>query len=112
MDATWALVTVRVGYAQHDLQLPAEVPVAELIPLLLEALHLVTPPVAPAEVARWGLGRPNALVPLRATDTLQSAGVLDGEELVLQATEAWHSPPAVSLTQHQVGDDTAKRWVV
>jgi hypothetical protein len=38
--------------------------------------------------------------------------VLDGEELVLQATEAWREPPAVVLTQHHQNDDTAKRWVI
>ena len=52
MESNWVLVTVRNAYTQYDVQLPADLSVAEVIALLLVALGLVAPPPTPEVAAR------------------------------------------------------------
>jgi type VII secretion integral membrane protein EccD len=90
-DAAYCAVTVVCGQSRLDVALPAAVPVIDLLPALLRLL-----PTGPA--ARWELapiGRPVLL----ATETLERAGVLGGDVLMMQpASDRAPLPaPAASL---------------
>lgn len=90
-DAAYCAVTVVCGRCRLDVALPAAVPVIDLLPALLRLLPTTS-------AARWELapiGRPV----LSASETLELAGVLDGDILMLQPT-AGQAPllaPAASL---------------
>src|SRR5579872_3500490 len=84
------LVTLDTPRQRADLELPAEAPVGDLLPLLLEAFALatpatVTPPSAgTANVANvWMLRAPNG-APLHPARSLSDGGIVDGMRLVLQ----------------------------
>jgi WXG100 protein secretion system (Wss), protein YukD len=92
MQASTLLVTVRGPFTTVDLELPGDVPVGELIPLLLEicgsrennpknVLH------APASLQVAGMR-----APLSLNKTLIDADVCDGALLVLQTN---HTPSSV-----------------
>lgn len=92
-------VTVACGRRRLDVALPAAVPVTDLLPALL---RLVDADPAPGPDRRWALspiGRPA----LGAADTLDLAGVLVGEVLILSPVAAATSAPPASL-RDQVED--------
>jgi hypothetical protein len=65
-----------------DLKLPAEVPVGELLPKILE---LCVPPHLPqAAPAQWCLVMPGRGMALPPTHSLLACGVVDGAILLLQ----------------------------
>ena len=92
------LVALETPRQRADVELPAEVPVGELLPLLLDAFTLVTPaPAQPANV--WLLRAPNG-VPLHPARSLIDGGIVDGMRLVLQdvATFQMERQRAVATT--------------
>jgi hypothetical protein len=88
MLASTLLVTIRGPFKMVDMELPGDVPVSELVPVLLEicascednpqALHQ-----ADARLQVAGLP-----VPLSLGETLVEAGVCDGTILVLQTNDS------------------------
>jgi type VII secretion integral membrane protein EccD len=76
-DATYCRLTVLAPRARVDVALPADVPVAELVPMVLE---LVGEPVFGLRPQPWRLSGA-AGGPLPAGATLGELGVLDGELL-------------------------------
>jgi hypothetical protein len=76
------LVTVDYLHESLDLGLPAEVPISEFLPTLLELCGLAQQEAAPPsedwELALYG----GATLP--ATSSLQNCGVIDGMRLALQ----------------------------
>jgi hypothetical protein len=100
MLASTLLLTVRGPFKTIDLELPGDVPVGELLPLLLEICgpqENDPKKVLQAPVSLQVLG---ARAPLSSNSTLIDAGVCDGTVLVLQTN---HSPstPAESLAPRQ-----------
>jgi uncharacterized ubiquitin-like protein YukD len=65
-----------------DLKLPAEVPVEELLPKILELCGL--PHLPETEYAQWRLVIPGKSTVLPSTHSLQACGVVDGATLMLQ----------------------------
>ena len=84
------LVTVQGTRQRLDIELPGDVPIHDLIPLLLEMCN------HPARFARsaglnkaaWTIHIADLAQPLRLTQTLANAGVLDGDILFLQERNA------------------------
>lgn len=77
------LVTVDTPRQHADVELPAEAPVGDLLPLLLDAFTLA-PTLAAAEAANaWMLRAPNGQ-PLHPTRSLADGGIVDGMRLTLQ----------------------------
>ncbi|MGL6233782.1 MAG: type VII secretion integral membrane protein EccD [Segniliparus sp.] len=89
-------VAVLGGNAQFDVGLPAEVPVAVLIPDLVALIQTRVPNLGgegSQNEARnqWTLGRVGQ-APIPLTKTLAEAGVYDGDLLILRAVAAEESP--------------------
>ncbi|MDQ2715183.1 MAG: EsaB/YukD family protein [Chloroflexota bacterium] len=85
------LVTVKGPRHTIDVELPGDIPISDLVPLLVE---MCVPPSMSATNMRtmpWSLRSTQAGTPLTPTLTLFEAGVLDGVELVLQRRG---TPPA------------------
>lgn len=76
------LVALETPHQRADLELPAEAPVGDLVPLLLEAFALA--PANPTDAANmWMLRIPNG-APLHPARSLLDAGIVDGMPLALQ----------------------------
>jgi hypothetical protein len=71
------LLTLQGPRRKLDLELPADVPVSDLLPLLQQVCG------TSADSDRWALSRLASGRPLQATQTLLENKVLDGEVLVL-----------------------------
>jgi hypothetical protein len=118
MAGTTTLVTVQGSYKTLDLQLPAEVAIRDLLPLLLAALGMTGGDAAQDVAATWGLGRPDANLPFRAAVTLQAEGVLDGEYLILQEMTTWRrwhdALPDIQqvMTEMRISSHDVKPWQV
>src|SRR5688572_22516053 len=80
-------VTVLAPRCRVDVVLPVDVPVAELLPMVLELLH----EPGPGLLAPWRFGWATGM-PLPASATLRDLGVLDGELLRVGPTAP--IPPA------------------
>jgi hypothetical protein len=78
------LVTVVVLEKSFDLQVPAEVPVGKLIPMLLEICDSKRSLVPQRSRAQWTLSIANSDIALPALASLLDAGVVDGTILLLQ----------------------------
>lgn len=76
-DATFCRITLLAPRSRVDVALPADVPLAELVPLVLE---LLGEPRPPHPLAAWHLSGATG-GPLPASATLGGLGVLDGELL-------------------------------
>lgn len=88
------LVTVRGPRRSADVELPGDIPLSDLLPLLLE---MCGPPGVAAVNTRniraaWCLKLVNAAEPLKTSLTLIDAQVLDGAVLVLQEIMALPQP--------------------
>ncbi|MCU1661314.1 MAG: hypothetical protein JWR58_1379, partial [Pseudonocardia sp.] len=88
-DATYCRLTVLAPRARVDVALPADVPVAELVPMVLE---LVGEPVFGLRPQPWRLSGA-AGGPLPAGATLGELGVLDGELLRIAPENRPPVPP-------------------
>jgi hypothetical protein len=92
MPTSILFVTVRGPLKTLDLELPGDVPVGELIPLLLEMCG------SQRNVSQKGFGVPmklqvvGARMPLSADITLSGADVCDGAVLVLETSMRVESP--------------------
>lgn len=89
------LVTVFGPSGPRDLELPADVPLGQVIPLLLQECVPQVVGTAWANPAYWGLG-PLAGQPLPLEMSLNDARVLDGAGLVFQDMESWRGPAPVA----------------
>jgi hypothetical protein len=106
MLASTLLVTLRGPFKTVDMELPGDVPVSELVPVLLEvcAFSKDDPQAWPQANARLQVaGLP---VPLSLERTLLEAGVCDGTLLVLQTNDS-PSPLDEALAPQRF----APRWV-
>ncbi|HWM58878.1 MAG TPA: EsaB/YukD family protein, partial [Pseudonocardia sp.] len=90
-DAGFCLVTVLTPRATWDVALPVDVPVAELVPMVLE---LVGEPVFGIRPQPWRLSGMGG-GPLPPERSLRELGVLDGE--LLRIAPAGPPPPAPVL---------------
>ncbi len=86
------LVTVDYLNESLDLGLPAEVPISEFLPILLEMCGLTRQEAAPLS-EQWELAYGSAA--LSITRSLQSYGVVDGMRLMLRRPAAQET--AVSM---------------
>ena len=93
---TSTLVTIYGPSGPRDLELPADVPLGQVIPLLLQACVPQVVGTAWADPAYWGLG-PLSGQPLPLEMSLNDARVLDGSTLVFQDMESWRGPVATPL---------------
>jgi hypothetical protein len=75
------LLTLIGSRRQIDLQLPAEVPIDDLLPKLLE---LCGPPQAQIGYTQWCLVTQDKGIILTPTHSLSEGGVVDGARLLLQ----------------------------
>lgn len=96
------LVTVIGSRHSVDLELPADVPAQELLPLLLTLCEDLTAEMMQLHLARWGLGQLGEM-PLNPQKSLREAGVLDGARLLLHPLGSWGSStaPVAQLTGPQ-----------
>lgn len=85
------LVTVYGPSGPRDLELPADVPISQVIPLLLQECVPQVVGTAWANPAYWGLG-PLSGQPMTLEMSLNDARVLDGSSLVFQDMESWRGP--------------------
>jgi type VII secretion integral membrane protein EccD len=88
-DAAYCRLTVLAPRARVDVALPADVPIAELVPMVLE---LVGEPARGARPEPWRLSGA-AGGPLPAAATLGELGVLDGDLLRIAPDAAPPAPP-------------------
>ncbi len=84
------LITVQGTRRRLDIELPGDVPIGELIPLLQELCNHPARFAASAglEKTMWTLYLSSLAQPLKTTQTLEQAGVLDGDVLLLQPRNA------------------------
>ena len=89
-----------------DLELPGDVAIGELLPLLLElcSAEKMHPQASPKSYAHLQVEGTGASLPLQKT--LIDAGISNGTVLVLR-TNAFPSPQAENLAPPQVGS----RWI-
>jgi hypothetical protein len=82
------LVTVHSPQGAADLELPADVPVRELLPLVVAVCGSRARPGQPGASLQWALGRA-AGPPFSAERTLVDHEVMDGAVLRLGEAAAW-----------------------
>jgi hypothetical protein len=102
MLASTLLVTLRGQFQRLDLELPGDVAIGELLPLLLEmsGSQRKAPQLLRQTNARLSIaGMPT---PLPLHETLIDAGVCNGTELELH-TQEWHQTPPESVAPQQFG---------
>lgn len=92
------LVTVQGTRRRLDVELPGDVPLNDLIPLLQEMCNHSTRFAANNGLARtpWALYVAHLDQPLKTTQTLLEAGVFDGDVLLLQPRNAAPNRKATS----------------
>lgn len=81
------LVTVRGPRKTVDLELPGDVPVNELVPLLFEMCGPIEDGVIPTPQMPLSLRSADSNTPLASTSTLIDAQIFDGVVLVLQIND-------------------------
>lgn len=82
------LVTI-VGFENSfDLQVPAEVPVGKLIPMVLKICNFKHTLISQRGRAQWTLSIADSNTTLPAIASLLDAGVVDGNILLLQDTSS------------------------
>jgi len=82
------LVTIQGAHRQADLELPGDVPIHDLIPLLREMCDV--PPAQSQSRAPWTFYAPAQKKFLSPMITLSESGVLNGDILRLQAQPAFN----------------------
>jgi WXG100 protein secretion system (Wss), protein YukD len=102
MLASTLLITLHGPFQRLDLELPGDVAISELLPLLLEMSgsqrkdpQILRPTNAHLYVA-------GMYTPLPLHETLIDAGVCSGTELELH-TQEWHKTPLSSVAPQQFG---------
>lgn len=99
------LVTIASPRQTLDLDVPVDTPIGELLPALLDAFTLATPPASGG--AGW-IVRATESGPFPPERTLADCHVVDGMRLVLQdeATYRWERERAAAVPQ-QIQPDAA-----
>ncbi len=124
VDPELCRVSVLSGRTQVDVALPADVPVASLIPELAGLLmrnQFGEPDRVPDDLSlHWTLGRVGQKV-LDETQTLVEAGIVDGDLLVLRSEATTELPTVyddvidavagITRREFQSWSPTAARWV-
>lgn len=120
------LVTVQGTHRKLDLELPGDVPISELLPLLREMCNDSAEFAAEAEQASvsWMVQVATSSKPLQATLTLLENSVLDGDVLLLLAErpllagqaslkseESADSSVSVDLSKRMIGVTWEKDWL-
>lgn len=82
-----ALVTLQTPRQSLDLELPAEIPLRELLPSLIELCALS--PAPPSDAWTFGLEERG---PLPMAGTLVECEIVDGMRVLLQAASFWRAP--------------------
>lgn len=77
------LVSVETSRQRADLEVPADAPVGDLLPLLLDAFTLAASLPAGDAANMWMLRGPTG-APLHPARSLLDGGIVDGMRLVLQ----------------------------
>jgi hypothetical protein len=95
------LVTVETPQGRADLEISGDVPIGELLPLLLEALGLELAGAPQESFAVWRLG-PRDGDPFPAARTLIECGVVDGKDLCLQDAVAWQQQRVQHVTPAEI----------
>lgn len=80
------LLTIKGSDCSIDLKLPAEVPVRELMPKILELCD-PGPARDQRRRARWHLFHASTGMPLSAAQSLNEAGIIDGTILLLDDSD-------------------------
>ena len=103
----YCCVTIVTGDARTDVALPSSVPLTDLMPGVIRLLH---PPGGsswndgePAAGQEWAL-TPIGRSPLASTDTLDTAGVVDGDLLTLDDVARADPPPLAASVREAVED--------
>lgn len=91
------LITVAGPEQLIDLELPADVALRELLPLLVEVCAPRMAGTRWAAAEYWGVGYPDGQ-PLAPERTLIECGIHDGEMLAFQDIGSWSRPAADSPT--------------
>ncbi|MFC4604683.1 type VII secretion integral membrane protein EccD [Rhodococcus kronopolitis] len=120
-NAELCRLTVRTEHTQVDLAVPTEVPVAMLVPGIVDLLDqhnnstihysaaTFDESADDSGVTRWALSRIGQ-EPLAATATLAEHGVRDGEMLLLAAAARSAPPPLFDDLMHNVAAVDAERY--
>lgn len=114
------LVTI-IGFEDSfDLQVPAEVPVGKLIPMVLEICDFKSTFISERGRARWTLSLAHSNATLPALASLLDAGVVDGSVLFLQdasspvqSQQTREPQPTLRPTNIEPGEHTGNigvRW--
>jgi hypothetical protein len=91
------LITLESALRSLDLEVAAELPVRQLLPLLLDASGIASsPPRGPDTV--WQLMTQHGAT-LPSESTLEQCSVFDGAFLVLQDASGWHQPPRAAAVE-------------
>jgi WXG100 protein secretion system (Wss), protein YukD len=106
MLASTLLVTLRGPLKTIDLELPGDIAMGELIPLLLEICGFQKNDPRALSQTNAGLQVAGTYTPLPLEKTLIDAGVCNGTVLVLQ-TQGERTPPSYNAAPQQAGP----RWV-
>jgi hypothetical protein len=109
VDSVTVLVTLETFQGATDLELPADVAVQDLLPLVVaicapSALASMPGGDQPATSARWALGRPGG-APFSAERTLVDYEIMDGAILLLREEASWGR---VSMGALPLGGDDAE----
>src|SRR5205823_53812 len=88
MHAT-ILITITGPQRHVDLEIPGYIPIAELLPLLLEICGTLSMNPTLKHSAGWGLVVLDSANPLTPTVCVKDAGIVDGAVLKLQSMEEW-----------------------
>jgi hypothetical protein len=84
------LITITTTQRSTDLEIPADVPIAQLLPRLV-TLCVNNPE---AQIEQWALWSPETRTPLDQRQSLLEAGIVDGAMLVLQGASSAIMQPA------------------
>lgn len=100
------LITLGGPLRRVDVEAPVGVPIAELMPALLEACDIASSgPHGPAATG-WLLGAPEAGQPFPQSATLEQCGVFDGTYLVVRGTQEWMMAARAQANVPQAGPGT------
>lgn len=102
MLASTLLVTIRGPFTTMDLELPGDIVVGGLLPLLLEMSDYQEKDPQALLQANPRLHIAGVYTPLALDGTLVDAGVYNGAELELH-TQEWHRMPYASVAPQQFG---------
>jgi len=94
------LITIRGPFQTLDLELPGDVPISELLPLLLEIVSFQSKDPQALSQANAYLYVAGMYTPLPSDATLINAGIGNGTELELR-TQEWHQTLPSNIQSQQ-----------